>query len=518
MSETALLTFSIGPVHSFIGQARRIADLWAGSRILSRLAGTAIGRLHELGGEPVFPAAKRGAVPRSLPNRIVAEVPLDRADDIAHDLDATVHEEWGRIVGFAIETLGEIGLRVSLPPADKGTWDDALSCSWSWVAENGDYVEASQRGAELFAASRVYRPFRQIAETGTKCAICGERNALPDGTRSNVIAAWTKAETAAKQTKLEPFFRERQTRLCLVCAAKRLHPYSEERETTRFRSFQDFQPEEGAPYFALVAMDGDRLGEALRGDGAADAAELRALQWRISAALGHFADALRHESSSRLNLEDATRRASPPQLIYAGGEDVLFVCDPRDAIDLASAVRERYRAAFVSSDLDPARYTLSGAVVFAHTKTPAGLLLREADDLLKRKAKEESGRDSIAIALRKRSAPPVETVFRWDDPLRTSLTNVVGQLWENQLASGQTYSFAEEDRLLSTVLHDAGEWTAWLKGRLSRGAKSKESAADLAALLTPYFTGKKVDALRIARFLAVEVEDRESAQASEATA
>ncbi|HEY6137618.1 MAG TPA: type III-B CRISPR-associated protein Cas10/Cmr2 [Thermoanaerobaculia bacterium] len=517
MSATALLTFSIGPVHSFIGQARRIADLWAGSRILSGLASAAIDTLHKEGIEPVFPAARQGAIPRGLPNRIVAEVPFERAGEIARVIEGVVRARWTAIVEHAVQTLTALGMDVSLPRGRDALWPDAVTCSWSWVAENGDYARASRDGAELFSASRLFRPFEQKGDQGMKCAICGERNALPDGVRGTVTSEWQKALRRAEAIapRLTAFLRTDQTRLCLVCAAKRLHPYREDGATeaeAMFRSFQDFQVDDERRYFALVTMDGDRLGEALMGESALGSGELRRLQQQISEALNDFAEALK-EPSSALSLRRldsippaAAARRPRPQLIYAGGEDVLFACDPRDALALASAVRGLYRSCFAARGLDPETYTISAAVVFAHSKTPAGLLLRDADELLKKKAKEESGRDSIAIALHKRSGVPVELAFRWDDPLRRGMDDVVDDLRDARLASRQTYAFAEHDRVLSPIL-DEREWPQWLRWRLSHGELSAERAAQSARILAPFFIARKVEALRVARFLAIELEE-----------
>ncbi len=519
MTDFALLTFSIGPVHTFIGQARRIADLWAGSRILSHLTGSAIKALRLCPtAQLVFPKLDREHTPESIPNRFVASVPIDHAEEIANALEAAVRVAWETIVDHGVKTLKRATLTATMP--EDGLWADAITCSWSFVPQVEDYAEASRRGAELFAASRVYRPFKNRSEAGgTKCAICGERNALPDGDRDRVIDAWTKAETASKHVpELAPFFRKDQGRLCLVCASKRLYPYggSASGHAARFESLVRFQPEEDErrPYFALVTMDGDRLGEKLSGENLSPGEDLRGLQEKISAALSTFAETLKTPGSPALNLAPLGIKLPEgrrkPQLIYAGGEDVLFVSDPRDALELARCIRGLYIRCFKAKELDPNHYTLSAAVVFAHTKTPAGLLLRDANDLLKEKAKGKSGRNSIAIALDKRSGPTVDVAFRWEEAWLERLIKVVRHLRDEQLASGQTYSFAEEGRVLTGVFR-SDEWREWLRRRLSRGAKSSTRIDELADLLSPFFESNKIGALRIARFLAIELE-RETTQ------
>ena len=51
-----LLHFTLGPVQSFVAQARRTSDLWAGSLLLSWLAGQAMKRSSPTAAISRFPA------------------------------------------------------------------------------------------------------------------------------------------------------------------------------------------------------------------------------------------------------------------------------------------------------------------------------------------------------------------------------------------------------------------------------------------------------------------------------
>ena len=88
--ETKILHFSIGPVQGFIADARRLRDFWAGSFLLSWLAGQAMKAVVKKDGEIVFPKvegdelfaaindpASDTAYIGSLPNRFKARVPDD---------------------------------------------------------------------------------------------------------------------------------------------------------------------------------------------------------------------------------------------------------------------------------------------------------------------------------------------------------------------------------------------------------------------------------------------------------
>lgn len=135
----ALLTVSIGPVQDFIAQARKTDDLWAGSHLLAQLAFEAIRVIAELLGpeQLIFPALRGVPVVdqwvaeqlgqsefdaketvfktlatyphqqqvAALPNRLLAIVPMDRAEDIARLIENRL-QQWLADVGkHAIDNL-----------------------------------------------------------------------------------------------------------------------------------------------------------------------------------------------------------------------------------------------------------------------------------------------------------------------------------------------------------------------------------------------------------------------------
>lgn len=279
-SPNALLTFSIGPVHAFISQARRVADVWAGSDLLSHLMGKAIGKARSMGGETVFPAVVDDEEATGIPNRVVCRVPLEDADEIARAMGEAVDSEWRSLAGEAVEVLARHGIAPAAglwaPEGQEGArqTDHVFESAWSWVSEEQGYAAASAEGASRYAASRLCRPFVQVEQQGEKCALCGERTALPDGDRGNVRAAWQTAADRAKGGPDERFLRFDQGRLCLVCATKRLYTRNRDSKRVYFRAFDAFDQEargsrknegdaERAPYVALVNMDGDRMSEVL---------------------------------------------------------------------------------------------------------------------------------------------------------------------------------------------------------------------------------------------------------------
>ncbi len=201
---------------------------------------------------------------------------------------------------------------------------------------------------------------------------------------------------------------------------------------------------------------------------------------------------------------------------------MLVICAPADALPVARTIRERYlermRVA-LASYLDEgrlAKLTLSGAILYAHSKHPAGLLFRDANDLLTRKAKGEAGRNALAIRLMKRSGVPVEVAFKWDaeegeegsseSGWLDRFDRLVHDLGEGGLSSRQTFNLRREEEVLLEVFGcNEKLWTPWLADRLSRGEATSEEAKELAAGIAQFFVHDKTEALRIVRFLGVEL-------------
>jgi CRISPR-associated protein Cmr2 len=527
--ETGLLTFSIGPVHTLIAQARRVADLWAGSDLLSSLTAKAVMKIQSWpGAEMVFPSiADDQEVPPGFPNRFVCRVPLAEAGEIAQALREEVLTEWDRQVTATVQVLRahELGPAAWIwsEEATRGSrqTDHLLEIAWSWVPEGEDYAAASLEGARRFAAVRLFRPFSQIEERGEKCILCGERTALPDGQRNEVIERWAKAAGAAEGTANEGFLRQGQTRLCLVCATKRLYP-QQHGKSAYFTAFDRFQPSEEDSYFALVSMDGDHMGKILGWAGERIAGRnVEAFHRAVSAALSRFAEGLRTPGRPDLNLSTlgrSSRGRKNPQLVYAGGEDVILVCDPREALGIAWSIRGWYRECLREivpllaerQDFDRS-FTISAGILFGHTKHPAGLLFRDVERLLNEVAKEKAGRDAVAIRLVKRGGVPVETAFHWDEATGAAVgaptwvdlfDHLIGDLTTGKLSSRQTFTLRRQEQILAGVFAQEEQWTAWLTEQLSR--REVASAGEVAARLAPFFLQEKTGALRILRFLTRE--------------
>lgn len=156
-----------------------------------------------------------------------------------------------------------------------------------------------------------------------------------------------------------------------------------------------------SPFYALLMMDGDKMGKLLSAN--------EGNTGEISKALGEFSRAV----PGIVNNYNGV-------CVYAGGDDVLAMLPLEDALPASVALREKYMKVFAEALAEEPRLneidnaTISAAIIFAHQNTPLQLVIREAHNTLAKVAKELTGRDSLAIKVLKSSGPNVSWSAPWD--------------------------------------------------------------------------------------------------------
>lgn len=137
------------------------------------------------------------------------------------------------------------------------------------------------------------------------------------------------------------------------------------------------------PYYALLLMDGDSMGELVGRLGSPH---------KLSACLGRFAGEVHQVIQPTVG-----------RTVYAGGDDVLALVSAKDALSIAMQLCDRYRDAFADSvkdgRLEEGEATISAAIVYAHWRYPLRQVLSTAHHLLDDVAKDRTGRDSVAMGL-----------------------------------------------------------------------------------------------------------------------
>ncbi|HHX86952.1 MAG TPA: type III-B CRISPR-associated protein Cas10/Cmr2, partial [Firmicutes bacterium] len=149
--------------------------------------------------------------------------------------------------------------------------------------------------------------------------------------------------------------------------------------------------EPSSPFYAMLLMDGDRLGALLQEH--ADKTKF------ISRSLNQFS----------LQVPSLIEEGNGIT-VFAGGDDVLALLPLENALTTAIKLRSFYLKAFTNNQIP--RATISGAIVYAHFNTPLTEVYHEAQQLLSNEAKDKTGRDSLAVTVWKSAGK----VLTWSAP------------------------------------------------------------------------------------------------------
>ncbi len=184
-----LLLFAINPVQSYIEQARKTQDLYAGSTILSHLCRTAIEAADIPQEQVIFPDFQHlQGKDQSLPNRFIALVkPQDlERKEFPPELETEKQQlqELGNRIEQKVQTVfGDIAKEISAPFEEeipKGFFEQIhgyLQLNWLFLERReDDYQDMYPRLERLLQGIKQLRSFAPLSEQGRKCAICGERN------------------------------------------------------------------------------------------------------------------------------------------------------------------------------------------------------------------------------------------------------------------------------------------------------------------------------------------------------
>ena len=180
-----LFLFTIGPVQSFIAQARKTQDLYAGSSLLSDIIHCALGIIkcypqveviHPYYKDEIHDTQINEESSRSFPNRIVvlANMDKDKIKNFGNTLEALVKTQF--------ETLAKNKFEQVFPAKDKplGLCEqikDFLEVYWVAVEYQEDnYQEAYQSLIKKMAMLKSIRPMKYFAEKGRKCDLNGVYN------------------------------------------------------------------------------------------------------------------------------------------------------------------------------------------------------------------------------------------------------------------------------------------------------------------------------------------------------
>ncbi len=180
--------FSFSPIQEFISEARRLGDLYAGSRLLSNMAKAAVSEIEKLPGNPklIYPLVPANEDEASLPNKLTALI-SDTAgtpDTVAQKLKEAINSTLQREAGEALRYFAsKVGGDLTPDSTWKGIWHTQLSSllEFYWAAapiENDNYTAAYEKASRAFDAAKRTRAFPQMEQKGRKDSLSGKRSAL----------------------------------------------------------------------------------------------------------------------------------------------------------------------------------------------------------------------------------------------------------------------------------------------------------------------------------------------------
>lgn len=450
-----LFLLTITPVQDFISHARKLKDLYGGSHILSEMSRVGIEYAQNKGAVVIFPQKVEGT--NSYPNRFLIEISFENEEKLKAFAN-----------GVSDEVLGYFRKKSKSPMISQHI-EDFFQIYWSASEYSGDYKEAYDKVEKRLAGAKNSRFFTQLGEVGRKCSICGERNiaVYKKPMRFYIEEQRKNLVEAKKSDNLQ-----HGEGLCGVCYIKRITEvesfnstadisimniplntrekqnylqndsqlfYEENLNQSYFdkndigypliecqKEHKEFTKEikdkyKQTSYYAVVMFDGDDMGKWLSGQKLNDMSKLKEFHKDISLNLATFA-------------KKAKEILQEPKgmTVYAGGEDFLGFVNINNLFEVIKELNSEFTN-LIGQPLQKKysitdNFTFSAGVVIAHYKTPLGTVLSEARKSEK-KAKKNSGKDSVCLTVLKRSGEVRETVLKFNEFI--NLEVITEQLKDN---------------------------------------------------------------------------------------
>lgn len=455
-----LFLFTIGPVQSFIAQARKTQDLYAGSYILSYLCRKAaqVAR-DEHQAQILFPNIEN----ISIPNRFIATIESD--DDnylrkLGNTLEDIVKNEFEKI---AISGFDKLDLGLS--PEFSNQLTSFLDIHWLFYPiGDSSYNKAYEVTEMLLGGIKNARSFKDLSEKGRKCTLTGEHNALffrrkvpayqsgaikvPSKVPLKVIAegealsavAWAKrcaeyyfsnngngyegsfpstakislieqipsdnmAEWEKDKLDAQLFYPENINERYL--SRNGISKTVQEIKDKRNKILESLKIDGGlTKYYAVMIFDGDDMGQWMSGKFLNSPEKLEQFQNDLSSILSNFAIWCQKYISEK----NKTGRT-----VYAGGDDFLGFVNLSRLFEVLSKVREEFKQQVsnkIMSEYKTDEMTLSAGVAIAHYKMPLSVVIKWARQM-EAEAKMSNGKNAFSIAVLKRSGDQKSTCLRW---------------------------------------------------------------------------------------------------------
>ncbi|MCQ2103256.1 MAG: type III-B CRISPR-associated protein Cas10/Cmr2 [Fibrobacter sp.] len=454
-----LIEIAIGPVQEFIASARKLRDLWFGSRLLSELSKCVAKSLKEQGCSLIFPAPEKDGDLEFRSDLIVAnKVLVEYEGDCPRDVVNTAKENWKSLFrAIADETIRAIEEDSRLKKMNiqqdlfNAQVDDFGEFFAAWVpVEGDDYGAARHKVEQLLAGRKSLREFDMPQWEGFGVP----KNSL-DGMRETVIG--NKAVTI-------PGLLKRNEKLDAIGLIKRFWPLRTHKKfddlsdvsskswfaqvygTPELKILMDqfaslFEAGDSFPTEAIYIESNDSEDWKALGCGDPERAwtllkdikETAGNPMKYSCILlgdGDNMGAAIGKIKSKEGLQGFTKELSTFAsqveiiveendgcLIYAGGDDVMAIVPLETALKCADELRKEFASIMKrvcdKYNIGSVSPTFSVGMAIVHHQEPLSNVL-DCARMGEKIAKNEAGKNALALIQNKRSGAPLVVSGKWD--------------------------------------------------------------------------------------------------------
>jgi CRISPR-associated protein Cmr2 len=471
-----LFLFTISPVQSFIAQARKTQDLYAGSLLLSDLMKIATDHFCKQGGTVIYPEKNSN----KLPNRFLGKI--DTVENVK-DIENIVKKEFVTIAYQEVRKK-----RIGVPKNFKRQILNHLDIHWVALPIEPNYEETFNKLQGLLGAVKNLRAFTQQDEKGRKCNLDGERNALffGKGTEQsyldlneikNITHGLEKNEGLSAVSFVKRFYEKAQkdrflstceiAMLDLLEALKHTSAQSHIRilqetanpqclyeENIRDKPLNKLLESEGKTatvtivkdaqkaiankvaelnknrlpqdelkfmkYYGILVFDGDSMGSWVSGEHLKEEYKnkLEEFQGVLSATLSKFSTYIGEYKDNPTQELYFSKYCTYGRPVYSGGDDFLGFININHLFEVLEGLRTEFDKR-VNQNPELRKYikaeenlNFSAGVCIAHYKTPLNEVLQTAR-AMEKKAKAVEGKNAFAIAVMKHSGEQHQADLQW---------------------------------------------------------------------------------------------------------
>lgn len=506
--KASLISVSVGPVQSFIAAARKTMDLWGGSYLLSQITYKGIEYIGKNYGFDcvIFPSLRNIAfvkesltqwglkldsrIPQpttrvaSLPNRFVAVVPTKEVSVILKGVEEAIKAGWKEIASDALKEAKALDDRNLQRQLD--TFPEIFTASQELIEPEsaadmiGDMYEDSKIAREVGNLGKLYEEHGAYKPNAGALYSYAYRllRSRADARKTLRTFSYFTDNSSVNDKPLpgdqfngdmKAIFKlkdgDKKDYLNAVNAVKRLYASQKDEEFPSVDEFarrnrQEFIRFTGNKpdsyknnYYAILLMDGDRMGKWIGGEYAPEISTVIAEPLRKAIATRGLSEDIKKYLLTKKTVQPAYHRTVSRtlnifsslvqlviekyggELVYSGGDDVLAFLPAVSVLECANDIRKMY-SGIGNLELDSSvgkllfrdemlwingkphapmmgvKATMSAGIAIVNNKFPLSQALRIARES-EHYAKDGYGRDGFVLSTVRRSGQISRSGSKW---------------------------------------------------------------------------------------------------------